>query len=125
MRNMKRPGKATRRIAGIRKATTLRLDAPLQEGLVLLQSILKRPINRLVNDAVRGYLDLRTAEVAAELEGILSRLRAYRRDDPGFGKTIARLVDEEARLGKLDPAEGRRTADLGRAQTQIRRLLRG
>lgn len=125
MLKAKRPAGLAPRVAGKRKATTLRLDAPLQEGLALLQSILRRPINRLVNDAVRGYLDRRTAEVTSELEDVLSRLKAYRRSDPRFDKAIARLVDEEARLGRQDPVEGRPSVPLGRTQQSIRRLLRG
>lgn len=107
------------------KATTFRLDPPLQEGLVLLQAVLKKPLNRLVNEAVQGFIEKRTAEVESDLQQVLMRVQAYRRSDPKFEKAIARIVDAEARLGSGDPAEGRAEANAGPAQAMVRKLLRG
>ena len=59
------PRSGPRRVAShsARKATTLRLDPPLQKGLLLLQGVLKKPLNRLVNEAVQGFLQKRVAEL--------------------------------------------------------------
>lgn len=116
----KRPGTAARP-----KATTFRLDPPLQEGLVLLQGVLKQPLNRLVNEAVRGFIQKRTAEVESDLQQVLQRVKAYRRSDPKFEKAIAKFVDVEARFGSADPAEGRAEAGAGPAQAMVHKLLRG
>ncbi len=106
------------------KATTFRLDPPLQEGLVLLQAVLKKPLNRLVNEAVKGFIEKRTAEVESDLQQVLMRVKAYRRSDPKFEKAIAQFVDTEARLGSGDPAEGGAEASTGPAQVMVHKPLR-
>jgi predicted DNA-binding protein len=106
-------------------ATTIRLDPPLQQGLLLLQSVLKKPLNRLVNEAVEGFIEKRAAEVEYDLQQVLTRVRAYRRSDPKFDKAIARFADAEAGLGTDDPVEGRTQPKAGPAQTMVQRLLRG
>ncbi len=120
-----RPG--PRRVAShsARKATTLRLDPPLQKGLLLLQGVLKKPLNRLVNEAVQGFLEKRVAEVESDLQQVLTRLRRYRRSDPNFEKAIAQFVDAEAALVSEDPIEGRTQSKAGPAQTMVQELLRG
>ncbi len=107
------------------KATTFRLDPPLQEGLVLLQAVLKKPLNRLVNEAVRGFIERRTAEVETDLQQALARVQAYRRSDPRFEKAIAQFAAAEAGLADGDPAEGHRRVGTGPAQTMVQDLLRG
>jgi predicted transcriptional regulator len=107
------------------KATTFRLDPPLQEGLMRLQVILKQPLNRLVNEAVRGFIQKRTAEVESDLQQILTRVKVYRRSDPKFKKAIAQFVDAEARFGSDDPAEGRAEASAGPAQAMVHKFLCG
>src|ERR1700693_795028 len=81
-----------------RKPTTLRIDPPLQKGLLLLQGILKKPLNRLVNEAVKGFLEKRIAEIESDPQQVLTRPRKYRRSDPNFEKAIAQFVDAEAAL---------------------------
>ena len=81
-----------------RKATTFRLDPQLHKGLVLLQGVLRRPLNRLVNEAVQGFIERRTAEVESELLEVLTRVRAYRRSDPKFENAISQFVAAEASL---------------------------
>jgi hypothetical protein len=108
-----------------RKATTFRLDPRLHGNLELLSQILKKPLNRLVNEAVEGFLDKRSAEVESELQQILDRVRASRRADPKFEAAIGTLVDAEAGLGAEDPAEGRTQPNAGPAQTMVHQLLRG
>lgn len=107
------------------KATTFRLDPLLQEGLVLLQAVLKKPLNRLVNEAVRGFIQKRTAEVESDLQQVLTRVKVYRRSDPKFEKAIAQFVDAEARFGSEDPAEGRAEASAGPAQAMVHKYLGG
>ena len=106
-----------------RKATTFRLDPRLQNNLSLLGQVLKKPLNSLVNEAVAGYLDKRSAEVESDLQRILDRVKASRRADPHFDSAIDAFVDSEVRLGADDPAEGRTHPRSGPAQTLVHRLL--
>lgn len=109
-----------------------------QAALENLSRVLKRPMNQLVNEAVKDYVDRRSREVEHDLEATLTALRAYRRRDPHFKGAIAAFVDAEARFGKDDPAEGKvvigklvngqlvEERTIGGAsplQTEIRRLL--
>ena len=108
-------------------ATTVRLDRGLHEGLELLHLTLKRPVNKLINEAVRDYLAVRTAQAQQELTGLAARLEAYRLRDPGFEQAAARFVEAEAALGAADPAEGRPLAPEpiapGSARARVRKLL--
>jgi predicted DNA-binding protein len=106
------------------KATTFRLDPQLQEGLALLSQVLKKPMNRLVNEAVEDFLQKRSAEIESDLEQILKRIRAYREKDPNFDAAIAAFVDAEASSGAKDPAEGHTQRNAGPAQTLVHELLR-
>lgn len=107
-----------------RKATTYRIDPVVQAGLATLSQVLGRPLNQLVNEAVRDYVTRRSREVEMDLEATLESLRAYRRSDPNFERAIADYVDAEASLTE-DPAEGQRAMDIGPAQTRILELLNG
>ncbi|MBI2752542.1 MAG: hypothetical protein HYX46_03365 [Betaproteobacteria bacterium] len=117
--------KAPKAPARARVATTLRLDPALLSGLELLQQIQKKPLNRLINEAVRSYVARRSAEVEGGLQDILDRVRAYRRTDPDFERMWAEFVDAEARYGADDPVEGSTQKSAGPAQTLVRNLLRG
>lgn len=110
--------------ARARKATTLRLDPDLLRGLELLQRLQKKPLNRLINEAVRSYVARRSGEAEIELRDILDRVRAYRRGDPGFRKMWGEFIDAEARHAKEDPVEGSARKGSGPAQTLVRDLLR-
>ena len=90
-----------------RKASTFRIDPPVQQALEDLSRVLRRPINGLVNEALRDYVDRRSRAVEHDLELTLARLRAYRRRDPRFEEARAAVVDAEAALGRDDPAEGK------------------
>lgn len=105
-----------------RKATTFRIDPTVQAGLSTLSKVLGRPLNQLVNEAVRDFVARRTKEVERDLEATLEALRAYRESDPNFERAIADYVDAEASL-KEDPAEGQRVANIGPAESRIRDLL--
>jgi predicted nucleotidyltransferase len=63
-----------------RKASIFRLDPDAQAALMHLSRLLGRPMNKLVNEAVRDYL-LKISQQERELEGTLASLRAYRERD--------------------------------------------
>jgi hypothetical protein len=104
-----------------RKATTFRIDPDVQAQLAALSDILHRPMNRLVNEAVRDYVAQRSREVESDLEADLAKLRAYRKSDPGFEQAMAAFVEAEATLE--DPVEGRPEA-AGPVQAKVHRLLK-
>src|ERR1700687_4614800 len=88
------------------KASTFRIEPIVQVGLENLSRVLKRPMNQLVNEAVKDYLRRRSREVERDLESTLASLRAYRKQDPDFEQAIAAFARAEARYGTDDPAEG-------------------
>jgi hypothetical protein len=118
------------------KTKTLRLSPEYEAGLALLKGVLGMPVNKMVNEAVGEYIRKRSAEVEADLAGVLAQVKAYRRADPQFKQARARWVDAEARLGGDDPVEGvmvdvappaakrRAVNKAGPAQTMIRELLK-
>jgi len=115
---------------------TLRIDAEERAALENLSKIEGRPVNQLLNEAIKNFLSRRGPKEIA-LESTLVRLRAYRERDPGFRSAIAELVDTEATLedplegelvegqfldGRLSPADpAHRPA--GPVQSKIRELL--
>ncbi len=94
---------------------------------MILQSVLKQPMNKMVNEAVRDFIEKRTAEVEVDLRGVADRLRAYQQSDPGFLRAIARFSRAEAAHGAGDPVEGKvvRAPKPGPALSRVRELLRG
>ncbi|CAN5501362.1 hypothetical protein BH10PSE6_BH10PSE6_02290 [soil metagenome] len=90
-----------------RKASTFRIDPPVQSALENLSRVLRRPMNQLVNEALQDYLDRRSRAAERSLELTLASLRAYRKRDPHFKDAFASVVDVEATLGREDPAEGK------------------
>ena len=121
-----------------RKASTFRIDPPVQSALENLSRVLKRPMNQLVNEALGDYLERRSRAVERDLELTLARLRAYRRRDPHFKDAIEAVVDADATLGREDPAEGKvvigklvdgklveapPTEGIGPLRAELRRLL--
>ena len=128
------------------RTKTLRLAPTFERGLVILKGVLKKPINKMVNEAVGEYIQRRTAQVETELTSTLEQLRAYRLADPEFLAARQAFIEAEALYGKDDPMEGRivrvkapsgvatrhesntakeRTAKAGPALTKVRELLRG
>lgn len=109
------------------RATTVRLTPVHQVGLELLQRVLKQPVNKMVNEAVAGFIQKRTAEVESDLEGVLAQIKAYKRHDPDFIAAIRNVVDAEASFGGEDPAEGLvvrgESVEVGPAQMMVRELL--
>jgi predicted transcriptional regulator len=117
---LKTPGRARR------KATTLRLEPRVQERLTVLAKHLQQPLNKLINEAVRGFIEKRSIEVEADLQESLRRLQAYRTADPDFESAIAEFAEAETRLASEDPAEGQaKPSAAGPAQLMVRELLGG
>jgi hypothetical protein len=118
-----------------RKASIFRFDPSVQAALENLSRILKRPMNQLVNEAVKAYVRQRGREVERDLEATLASLRAYREQDPDFDQAIAKFVAAETSPDAEDPAEGtvvfgdlvdgRLVTESGPVQTEIHKLLRG
>jgi hypothetical protein len=82
---------------------TLRIDPEERAALESLSKIEGRPINQLLNEAIKSYLS-RRGRKERSLEANLVRLRAYRKKDPGFRRAIAAFVEAEASFE--DPLEG-------------------
>jgi uncharacterized protein len=59
------------------KATLFRLDPDAHSALVQLGKLLGRPMNKLINEAVRAYL-LNTSQAESEVRETLASLSAYR-----------------------------------------------
>jgi hypothetical protein len=89
------------------RTKTLRLEPTFERGLVLLKGVLKKPINKMVNEAVGEYIQRRTAQVESELTTTLEDLQAYRRSDPEFLAARQAFIDAEALYGRDDPMQGR------------------
>jgi predicted nucleotidyltransferase len=78
-----------------RKASIFRLDPDTQSALANLGRLLGRPMNKLVNEAVRDYL-LKTSHKERELEGTLASLRAYRERDLRVSETPTPYLSSRA-----------------------------
>jgi predicted transcriptional regulator len=88
-------------------ATTVRMAPALHGRLEVLQHALKRPMNKLIVEAIDYYVVHKTEEVEADLRGTLARIKAAREKDPQFKEAIATFVQAESAGAKNDPAEGR------------------
>jgi hypothetical protein len=88
------------------KASTFRIEPSVQAGLENLSRVLKRPMNQLVNEAVRDYVRRRNAEVERKLESTLASLRAYREQDPDVERAIAAVATADVRHSQEGPGEG-------------------
>ncbi len=110
---------------------TLRIDAKERAALQVLSKVEGRPINQLLNEAIKVYLS-RRGRKERDLEANLADLRAYRKQDPGFRRAIAAFVEAEVALD--DPLEGEpiegqfvegRLTPTGPVQSKIREILGG
>lgn len=106
---------------------TLRIDAAERAALKNLSRIEGRPINQLLNDAVKSYL-LRRGRRERDLETQLASLRTYRKKDPGYKHAVDALVEAEATLE--DPLEGEPAEEFehpnkpaGPVQSKIRKVI--
>jgi len=112
-----------------RVAFTLRIDSEERAALEHLSKIERRPVNQLLNEALRSFL-LRRRPKERSLEASIERLRAYRKSDPEFRKARQAFVEAETTM--KDPLEGEviegRIVDgqvepIGPAQSKIREIL--
>jgi predicted transcriptional regulator len=112
-----------------RVALTLRIDAEERAALESLSKVERRPVNQLLNEAVRNFL-LRRRPKDRSLQANLERLRACRERDPQFRRARKAFVEAEASVD--DPLEGEpiegqlvngRVEPIGPAQSKIRDIL--
>ena len=103
-----------------KKATTFRIEPVAMGGLKRLSRFLNKPLNKLANEAVREYVARRLSEVEVDLASTLEDLRAYRKNDPNFERSIAEFVEVEASATR-DPVEGRVVSETGATQEKILR----
>jgi predicted transcriptional regulator len=112
-----------------RVAFTLRMNAEERAALENLSKVEGRPINQLLNEAIKSYLS-RRGQKEQKLEAHLAGLRAYRKRDPKFERAVAEFVEAEASL--QDPLEGEAVngefvdgqfKPAGPVQSKIRELL--
>jgi hypothetical protein len=105
------------------------MDAEERAALENLSEVEGRPVNQLLNEAIKSYLS-RQGQGEQRLEANLAGLRAYRKRDPGFQRAIAAFVEAEATV--KDPLEGEPVSGhfvegefkpLGPVQSKIRELL--
>jgi predicted transcriptional regulator len=89
-----------------RKATTIRLAPPTQKALEHISQALKRPMNQIVNEAVRDYINRRSVELEQDLAATIDELRTNRKSNQAQQDAIAAWIDAEALYGSDDPAEG-------------------
>ena len=82
---------------------TLRIGTEERSALQNLSKIEGRPINQLLNEAIKNYLGQK-GQKERTLEANLTSLRAYRKKDPKFRRAIAAFVEAEASV--KDPLEG-------------------
>jgi hypothetical protein len=105
------------------------MEAEEREALENLSRIERRPVNQLLNEAVKSLL-LRRGPRERSLDASLERLRAYRERDPEFLQAHRAFVEAEASLD--DPLEGQpiegqlvngRVEPIGPIQSKIRERL--
>jgi hypothetical protein len=106
----------------------LRIEPEERAALEHLSKVERRPINQLLNEAIKLYLGQPRREEKG-LQATLEKLREYRKRDPGFKRAMAAVADAEARLID-DPAEGEpgefvdgKFRPLGPVRSKIRELL--
>ena len=87
-----------------RTVFTLRIDAEERNALESLSKIEGRPINQLLNEAIKNYLGQKGRKERS-LEANLAGLKAYRTKDRGFRRAIMAFVEAEASV--KDPLEGK------------------
>lgn len=103
---------------------TLRIETEERTALENLSKIEGRPVNQLLNDAIKSFLVQRGPKELG-LEANLAQLRAYRQRDPKFQRAIAAFIESETSFD--DPVEGEVVSDkadsIGPAQSKIREML--
>ncbi len=103
---------------------TLRIETEERTALENLSKIEGRPVNQLLNEAIKSFLVHRGPKERG-LEANLAQLRAYRQRDPKFQSAIAAFIESETSFD--DPVEGEvvsgKAESIGPAQSKIREML--
>ena len=103
---------------------TLRIETEERAALENLSKIEGRPVNQLLNEAIKSFLGRRGPKERG-LSANLAQLRAYRKRDLKFQRAIAAFVESEASFD--DPVEGQVVSGeleaIGPAQSKIREML--
>lgn len=107
------------------KAMSLRLDERLQKSLDQFSALVGKPKNRLVNEAVRMFLEQRISATERDLRATLEALKACRTRDPDHEGAIRAFAEAEAAHQDGDPFEGRILVTKGPVSEEIRGLLHG
>lgn len=107
------------------KVMSLRLDESLQQSLDQFSELVGKPKNRLVNEAVRLFLEQKIPETERGLEATLEALKACRVRDPLFENAIDSFAEAEAANSGNDPLEGRIEEPSGSVSEEIKGLLHG
>jgi hypothetical protein len=100
-----------------RTAFTLRIETAERNALKSLSKVEGRPINQLLNEAIKAYLGQKGRKERA-LHDDMKRLEAYRKKDPKFRRAIAKFVEAEATTP--DPLEGEPFEETEEALTSSR-----
>src|SRR5256885_16264334 len=108
---------------------TLSIDEEERAALENLSKVEGRPMDQLVNEAIKSYLS-QQGQGERSLEANLARLQEYRMKDPGFQRAIDAFAEAEVSLE--DPLEGEpiigefvdgQFKPAGAVQSKIRELL--
>jgi uncharacterized protein len=83
------------------KATVFRLDPGAHSALAQLSKLLGRPMNKLINEAVRDYL-LNTSQAEREVRETLAGLRAYRERNLQVAEPAVAYASEIAKAADPD-----------------------
>lgn len=86
--------------------TTIRLRPEVRRGLEFLHGKLGGTMNKLVNDGLAAYVQMRTAALDEELRSALDEIRKLRQSDPMFTKEFAEVARAEVEHAADDPAQG-------------------
>jgi len=99
-------------------ATTIRLEPKAQAALQNLSKATKRPVNKLINEAITAFVTPRGRAAERELEAMVASLRAYREADPDDEKAISAFA--KAEMKHADPVEGKPVARRASPATRSR-----
>jgi hypothetical protein len=108
--------------------TTIRLRPEVRRGLEFLHGKLGGTMNKLVNDGLAVYVQMRTASLDEELRSALDEIRKLRQSDPMFTKDFAEVARAETMHAADDPAQGvatrsSRRPKAGSAVSMVRSLI--
>jgi predicted nucleotidyltransferase len=101
------------------KATLFRLDPDAHSALVKLSKLLGRPMNKLINEAVRDYL-LNTSRAESEVRETLASLSAYRERNLQVAEPAVAYAGETAKADADTVAAAREFVRRASARYSVR-----